>query len=568
MANPQTVPTKILIVIALLQGIALGALHYAIETDTWPAVSRPALYACFAIALIGPEILLLTLVRQRMSQLIAGAALFTAVAALLAYYVGSQSTATYRDSSVALLILTLGIATFLATLYIQQLTTARFTDYKTLFSNSWTNLLTLTLALLFTLCVWGVLSLWAALFNSIDISFFDSLFEQRWFLYTVLPLAHGLGIAMLRQHAHLFERLVLILRLLIKGLLVILALVAVLFLLTLSFTGLKPLWESGGSLLILWLLVIMLFAINAVYQDSGSDRGTAPSTYPRGLHGFVTAAILILPVYCVISFYGISQRVSQYGWTVDRCWSAAILALLGTCSLSYAANIVRRRDNWPAGLAGANTVLGIAVLALMLAVNSPFLDFRKISAESQVERLENGQVSREEFDFCYLGYNLGKAGEDALAQLQSEQESSLPLCGEQHSFSREEIMATVSLPQPAPPTEVLNAVYHKLKDMLQLFPVGSGASRQLFDIDLDEDGQTEYLLLLRQAGSSYIYAALYFKNDGQWQSRQVNEDYYYGLKSRESAALPNQIKREDLIIEAPRWQNIRVGDAVLKVQDY
>ncbi len=86
-----------------------------------------------------------------------------------------------------------------------------------------------------------LLSLAAALFSAISIDFPDGLLEQRWLLYTLLSLAHGLGICMLRHHASLFERLILALRLLLKGRLMTMALVAILFLAAPPFTGPAPL---------------------------------------------------------------------------------------------------------------------------------------------------------------------------------------------------------------------------------------------------------------------------------------------------------------------------------------
>src|SRR5690606_41751209 len=155
--------------------------------------------------------------------------------------------------------------------------------------------------IIFSFSVWGVLMLSADLIKLIRIDFFHDLFTERWFYYPVLALAHGFGIIIFRNQSKVIDTITRIQQALMKFLLVILVLVSLLFLAALPFTGLAPLWETGqGSMLILWLQALMLFFLNAVYQDDADAR-----PYPLLVHRFIYIGVALLPVYSVIAFYGL-----------------------------------------------------------------------------------------------------------------------------------------------------------------------------------------------------------------------------------------------------------------------
>ncbi len=173
--------------------------------------------------------------------------------------------------------------------------------------------------------------LWAALFKVIQIDFFDDLFAKQWFYYPTLSLAFAFGIIIFRNQAGVIDTITRIQQALMKFLLVILALVSVLFMLALPFTGLTPLWKTGhGSLLILCLQALMLFFLNAVYQADAESR-----PYPLWLHRAIYAAVALLPVYSLIACYGLMLRVEQYGWSVSRCWGLVLWAILALFSVGY-----------------------------------------------------------------------------------------------------------------------------------------------------------------------------------------------------------------------------------------
>ncbi|WP_210217163.1 DUF4153 domain-containing protein, partial [Klebsiella pneumoniae] len=127
-----------------------------------------------------------------------------------------------------------------------------------------------------------------------------------------------------------------------RGLLPLLSFIAVLFVLSLPFTGLAPLWATRSAASLLLVLAVLLISLaNAVYQH---DDGTPP--YPAWLRRLVEASLLALPIYAGLALYAMSLRVSQYGWTLSRFWGAAVAVLIAGYAIGYAFAALRRHGRW------------------------------------------------------------------------------------------------------------------------------------------------------------------------------------------------------------------------------
>ena len=157
---------------------------------------------------------------------------------------------------------------------------------------------------------------------------------------------------------------------LIKLLLPLVISVAVIFIVALPFVGLEVLWATGnGTALLLWLLAIILFFTNAVYQDG---RETNP--YSPIIHRLIFLGLCVMPIISALSLYGLVLRLNQYGWSVERCWAVVVWLILTLLAVGYVMGIIRRRAEWTIDLARVNTAMGLVVLAIMLLANSPLLD--------------------------------------------------------------------------------------------------------------------------------------------------------------------------------------------------
>ena len=408
-SNPHQAPLPWMIGVALAQGLALYGLYQSIEHNVWPATSSTWLLPLFALSLSAPLIVLLSMTRDNLFGLSKFTAMFVAVITLCAWYTGwmvTPSEAVESANIYTLFTFAMIIATFKGLMYIQQMANRDTLTYQLLFTYSWRNFLTTGLSLTFVGGVALVLFLWEKLFAIVGVTFFTDLFWNDWFLFPVLSIAFGVGVSIFRNLNVVIDGITRLLEGLIRLLLPLITLVAMLFLLTLPFVGLQPLWDTGnGTALLLWLTALMLFFVNAVYQS-----GEHKISYPPWVQTLVCAGLLTLPVFSLLSFYGLFLRIQEYGWTVSRCWGMVVWAVLFAFSAGYTYGIIRRRLGWPVVLAQTNMYMGWAIVALMVLVNSPALDFRKIALASQIERVTSGEISWHDFDFYYAKYYLGRPG--------------------------------------------------------------------------------------------------------------------------------------------------------------
>jgi len=194
------------------------------------------------------------------------------------------------------------------------------------------------------------------------------------------------------------------------------ALIALLFVASLPFTGLEALWKTRSATLILMCLIatVVLF-VNAVYQD-----GEAPPPYPRWLRAVVNAALLTLPLYGALGLYALSLRIGQYGWTGERFWAALAAGTLSLYALGYAVAALRRNDGWLGGLRRVNVAVSLVLLALAVAANSWLLDPHRLGTASQLAQLRSGKTAAERFDLSYLRFDAGRRGYQALQGLSSD----------------------------------------------------------------------------------------------------------------------------------------------------
>ncbi|MCY3688742.1 MAG: DUF4153 domain-containing protein [Gammaproteobacteria bacterium] len=561
----------LMLLISLAQGFALFLLWRATENQVWPSQTPMANFPLWTIAVALPLLLLLGLEDRNGRKTAIFVALFTALLALLGIYIGRQVTPFGEfppDSIVATFILPLILGCFLALLFLRPAVLGRAPDYAEVFSDSWRNALVAALSWALTLGVFGIMMLWGELFRVIGIEFFIDLFTEDWFLFPVLSVAVGLGIFIFRGLANVIAGITSLLQGLMWLLLPLVLTVTVLFLGALPFTGLQPLWDTGnGTALLMALNLFALFALNAVYQRG--DR----EPYPLQVHRVLCVGIALLPLISLLALYGLYLRVDQYGWTVARCWALLISLLITMFSLGYASNVIRNRERWFGKLASVNQPMAMLMLALVLLVNSPLLDFRKISLASQQNRVEQGEITLEQFDFFDARANMGRPAYLWMQQIIEENRDSNP---ELAQMAREPVRPGPPGSYSPEPLERIDfrgwvtyrpepfAVPDALLDAMQLSIVaGSLRAGQveemiLFQSDLDLDGNPEYVLAADISG--VLVAAGFRLEEGAW--RQLR------LMTNQNVPEPGQLLIDgDIQVVTPQFNNLQIGDVTLRVGD-
>lgn len=432
--NPLSRHTALTLVItAVVQSALLLFLHKALAHEFWPATDPRVLYAAYTVFVGVPLFLYLGLRQWDDRANVPAAALMAVVLFWLGWHAGwvaipyagdqpgEQSRMIRQLVPVGLLLV------FMAGfMYRSWRETGDWRQAPGRFlSLSWDNALILGFLLLYLLVFCLLLVLWAALFDLIGIDFFGELFTTPEFAYPVTGLVGGLGLVIIRQRVGLISSVRHMCETLIRALLPLAAVIVLCFLVALPFTGLEPLWDTGfGTLLLILISGMILFAFNA---DFGGRQSLA---YPTVLDWLVRAGISALPVSLALAGWGLWLRVDQYGWTLSRYWALFIILVLAAFALAYVGNIimaaVRRQklaygtiEHWNAGI-------GIALMFTLLMVNTGVLDFRKLAAADQVDRLESGEVEARNFDATYLRFHLGNYGYRTLVQLRDQAESDNP----------------------------------------------------------------------------------------------------------------------------------------------
>ncbi len=562
MEKTSDVPKWSLLSIAAAQGICLYLLYRSTELGVWPSESPLWSYPLWTLAVVVPLMLLLSIDRKNHVSAVTLVAAFGGLLLFLALYTGSQAEPHGEfpvGSMTFAYVASIGLACFKALMYLQQRADRVTLTYQVLFTNSWRNFLVGALAAVFAFIFWLILMLWGQLFRIIEIDFFHDLFTEEWFVIPALTVAFGMGVTLFRDLTRVIDNITKLLHWLIKLLLPLVIVVAIVFLGALPFTGLDLLWDTGsGTALLLWLLALILFFTNAVYQDG---RETDP--YPRVLHRAIYVGLCAAPIVAALAFYGLLQRIMQYGWTVERCWAFVVWLVLALFAIGYVVGIVRRRDTWTGELARVNTVMGLVVLGIMVLANSPVLDFRKISLQSQLDRVDSGEIELAEFDFWYARNHLARPAYLAMEDMKAE-------IGE----SDAELLAMIDNPVPAiaaVPIDTTalwdNMVYRperfdvpaELRRTIELTSrVFGDADPVLIRVDPDEDGTDEYLLIT--VSDERISVPQFFhRNEDGWQSTYLAHDY-----PRTGENYRNRILNGEITLTEPRYKHVDIGGIELR----
>ncbi|WP_203142811.1 DUF4153 domain-containing protein [Marinobacter mangrovi] len=420
-----------LIVMALAQGWLLYFLHLAMDQRFWPATDVTWLVALYTVIVGVPAFFYLGLEKLKDARNLIAAGLLTPLLFGLGWHLGWLTSGSRSSGTVEFGFFfgsSIGMALFILALYFRSWSfNERLTfRYSQLLEYSWQQAQTIAMVGLFILAFWLLLLIWAMLFKVIGIEFFADLFGEPLFIYPVTALVGGWGLVLNRERIRLMVTIRVVCEALIRALLPLAALITVLFLAALPFTGLDAIWDTGrAALLMMVLTVVVLFFFNAVLTDDPDHPD-----YPAWLRRFVLFGILLLPINSLLAAWALGLRIDQYGLTVDRLIAAVLQLLIAAFTLTYAVIIPWCRRRALCGIRTANQWLALLVAAILILIHTPFADLRHWSAQSQVNRLISGRVTPEAFDYRYLRFELGQYGRDALEALgQSDFAKNHPVVG-------------------------------------------------------------------------------------------------------------------------------------------
>jgi len=284
--------------------------------------------------------------------------------------------------------------------------------YPAVHGHLWTNALLLGISGLFMLLVLGIAHLLAEMFWLVKLDFLRGALRKDWFIALLLGGGYGAALGLLRDRGAIMAALQRVALLVLRVLAPVVAVAILVFLAALPFTGLAPLWNTGGTtpiMLIATLLALLL--ANAVVSDRVEDESR--SVVLGG--SAVALGLLLLPMVGIAAF-STGLRIGQYGLSPDRLWAVTFIFVAGVTATSYAAAILGRRD-WFARLRRRNLALIFMLAGMTLLLSTPLLGFERIATAHQLARLGDGRVSAEAFDYKALQFDYGPPGRKAMKWL-------------------------------------------------------------------------------------------------------------------------------------------------------
>lgn len=425
--------------IGLLQGLGLFWLSWSVDglgrfrmcsDDTspcyhlaWPATEPLAFGPLFLVVAFLPMVLLAGVGRMRPVTLAVWTVVAGVALALLGLHdIARQSADGFIRAAVPFLSGPVVIFSAAALFIAHHLVVPadqerrRIASFPAYFDTTWKAGVQLAMSLGFTGAFWILLHLGAALFKVIGLDFLEDLLGKDWFWIPVTTLAFSIAVHLTDVRDGLIRGVRTVALMLLSWLLLVMTVLAAGFLVALPFTGLEGLWKTGNATtLVLAAAAALIILINTAYQD-----GRADNLPPLVLRVAVQVAAVLLTPLVILAVLGLSLRIGQYGLTPDRIIAAACALVGAAYAAGYgwaALSPFWRRSAWMRPLERTNIWTAILTVAVILALFSPLLDPARLSVADQVARLERGAVTPDKFDYRFLRFESGKAGQAALARL-------------------------------------------------------------------------------------------------------------------------------------------------------
>jgi Domain of unknown function (DUF4153) len=286
--------------------------------------------------------------------------------------------------------------------------------YSDLHSRSWMNIVLWFACWLFTGIVWLLIFVIGVLFDLIGIDAVMTLMQKNWFNLMLIGAAFGAAAGLIRDREQIIITMQSVVLRVFAVLAPVLGIALVLFLVSIAFTGLTPLWEATKltTPILVTVAIVAIILANATIGHSADDAAKAPLVR----YGAMALGATLLPLG-IIAAISIGLRIDQHGLTPDRLWAFVFIAVSCVYAIAYLATLLRRRAQWVESIRPANVRLGLGLSALTFVLVLPIIDFGAWSTANQLARLEAGRVSVEKFDWEALRFEFGPSGRKAVEQL-------------------------------------------------------------------------------------------------------------------------------------------------------
>jgi hypothetical protein len=578
---PEDMRTRVtLAAVGLVQGFV-----YYLSYEFWPdGVGQRAVVAAVLFFVSGFALILqLSWTGKDVKRQLVVTTVAPLVFALVAFWVWLQipiGEVPYRSDEIRAPSWIAGAvaALFLITPFIQIFlrTGRRVYPYEELFSGFWNNLFTVAIGGMVIGAFWAVILLWSELFKLIDVTFFEDVFTGAAFVCLCLATVFGYALALGREWEKLAATSRNVLLSVLKALMPLLAIIALLFLVSLPFTGLQPLWDTRhASATLLALIGVTILFFNGAYQDGLGDPPYSPS-----IRRLLEAALVAIPVLAAITFYALYLRIDQYGLTLGRFYGVLFAAAGMLCGLGYAVAVFRKSRAWMDAVPKVNMRMAWMVVVCAVLSHTPLLDPMRWSARNQFRRISAGDVDAAEFDFGYLRFELGHIGFEMLERIEGlTDHPQANIIAERINTTREAESYADVRPQPetlldatdifsldtttAPPDSLVQYVVTHLTQF-QADACEANGDCTLFPVNLDNDEALEFVLLL-SGDQNYSMLAFDQGTEGKWMQAGQLWRYNRGVRLPPRTTLLEALRQNGASTEEAVYRDLVIGELRLRV---
>ncbi|HEY0599917.1 FG-GAP repeat domain-containing protein [Brevundimonas sp.] len=559
-AAPWLGPVRL--AVGLLQGLGLFWLHrVSDEGIDWPA-TQPLLFGPLLLVFAFlPVMLLAGIGRLRLRTLAVWGLVAGAGLALLGLHdIARQSADTLLGPPFLSppVILFSAAALFIAHHLVApaDMERRRLASFPAYFDTATKSLVQLALSIGFTGAFWALLHLGAALFRVIGLDFLEDLLREDWFYIPITFFVFAIAVHLTDVRDGLIRGVRTVALMLLSWLLLVMTVVVAGFVAALPFTGLQGLWETGNATaLVLAAAGALIVLILAAYQD-----GRADNRPPMILRIAVRIAAVLITPLIVIAFWGLALRIGQHGLTPDRIIAAACALVGAAIALGYgwaAVSPFWRRGEWMRPLERTTIAAAALALILILTLFSPLADPARLSVADQMARLERGAVTPDEFDYRFLRFESGKAGQAALARLARSSNPETARLAKAMQAERSRYDVRVRGEQAAPvieswpvgtalPVDFL-ASANRVGPTVSCAAAGDCVATRR---DLNGDGKSE-IVLARRSGAS-----IFEQTDGGWRLA-ANYEFRGCRRTLDPRAA---LKTGRLMVGRSPWPALALGD--------
>ena len=245
-------------------------------------------------------------------------------------------------------------------------------NYQTLFFAVWDTFIKLSIAFIFTLICWIILFLCSALFKIIGIGFFNTLLSRSWFEIGISAVFMSIGLYITTQTHHIIQSIRVILLLICQYLFVPLAMIGILFIITLIVKEIRHPQPLSNEFTFLAIAFLSVFFTNGVYQS-----GLSENPYPAFLCWICRIFLWITPFFALMALYAIYQHgdhcICKTGLNRDNFFFLISAALVLVYSISYAVIALLGEKPYFRSIEKTNILLAIFLIFVTLITTNPWV---------------------------------------------------------------------------------------------------------------------------------------------------------------------------------------------------